>query len=98
MTITGFYHCPHHPTDAQGEFLQVCDCRKPAPGMILTAARDHHIDVSASLLVGDKASDIDAGRAAGVGRLFRVLSLDEMAPSDEDVTRVSALKEVPGCL
>ena len=98
VTITGFYHCPHHPTDAQGEFLQVCDCRKPAPGMIVTAARDHHIDVSASLLVGDKASDIDAGRAAGVGRLFRVLSLDEMAPSDEDVTCVSALKEVPGCL
>jgi D-glycero-D-manno-heptose 1,7-bisphosphate phosphatase len=98
VAITGFYHCPHHPTDAQGEFLQVCDCRKPAPGMIVTAARDHHIDITASLLVGDKSSDIEAGRAAGVGRLFRVLSLDEVAPGDEDVTCVSALRDVPGQL
>ena len=66
--------------------------------MIVTAARDHHIDITASLLVGDKSSDIEAGRAAGVGRLFRVLSLDEVAPGDEDVTYVSALREVPGQL
>ena len=98
VTITGFYHCPHHPTDAQGEFLQVCGCRKPAPGMIMTAARDHHIDINASLLVGDKSSDIEAGRAAGVGRLFRVLSLDEVTRVDEDVTCVSALRDVPGRL
>ena len=47
-----------------------CDCRKPAPGMIEQAVRDHQIDRHPSLLVGDKESDIQAGRAAGVARLF----------------------------
>ena len=34
VTLSGFYHCPHHPTEAEREFRRQCDCRKPAPGMI----------------------------------------------------------------
>lgn len=62
-TIDGFYHCPHHP-----EFGEVreCECRKPMPGMIYEAERDLDIDLDHSWLVGDKASDIQAGLAAGV--------------------------------
>lgn len=56
------YHCPHGPEEG-------CDCRKPAPGMILRAARDYDIDLARSILIGDKQSDIDAGLAAGVGRV-----------------------------
>jgi D-glycero-D-manno-heptose 1,7-bisphosphate phosphatase len=60
-TIDGFYYCPHHP-----EFSEVCECRKPRPGMIDKAVQDFDIDKGLSWLVGDKASDIQAGLAAGV--------------------------------
>lgn len=61
--IDEFYHCPHHP-----EFgaIRECDCRKPMPGMIDKARLDFDIDLGRSWLVGDKASDIQAGLAAGV--------------------------------
>lgn len=59
--IDGFYHCPHHP-----EFSAACECRKPKPGLIHAACRDFSIDLSRSWLVGDKASDIQAGSAVGL--------------------------------
>lgn len=61
IEIDAFYHCPHHP-----EISGPCACRKPAPGMILRAARDLGIDLSASWLFGDKIADIEAARACGV--------------------------------
>ena len=94
IQIGGFYHCPHHPTDAQGEFLMQCDCRKPAPGMIHQAARDLGIDLGGSLLVGDKDSDIQAGRAAGIGRLFKVSPENESTGVELDVESLAALPDV----
>lgn len=58
--IDAFYFCPHHP-----EFGGACECRKPAPGMLRQAARDHGIDLSCSWLIGDTRGDISAGHAAG---------------------------------
>ena len=75
VEITQFYHCPHHPTEALPQWRQTCHCRKPAPGMIEQACAELHIDPSSSLMVGDKVSDMEAGQAAGVGRLFRVASV-----------------------
>ena len=98
VTLSGFYHCPHHPTEAEGEFRQQCDCRKPAPGMIQQAVVDHGIDVRTSLLVGDKDSDIEAGRAAGVARLFKVVDSAQSAASAPDIHFVTALSEVPSLL
>ena len=98
VTLSGFYHCPHHPTEAEGEFRQQCDCRKPAPGMIQQAALDHGIDVKTSLLVGDKDSDIEAGRAAGVARLFKVVDSAQSGASAPDIQFVTALSEVPSLL
>ena len=60
------YWCPHHPEAGQGGYRAACACRKPAPGMLLAAARDFGIDLASSIFVGDKQSDMDAGRAAGV--------------------------------
>ena len=74
VDIAQFYHCPHHPTEALLEWRQPCHYRKPAPGMIEQACTELHIDPSSSLMVGDKVSDMEAGQAAGVGRLFRVVS------------------------
>ena len=56
--IDAWYFCPHHP-DAD------CACRKPRPGMVLTAAKDLSLDLGCSVLVGDKVSDLEAARAAG---------------------------------
>lgn len=66
--LDAVYHCPHHPTAGVGEYLRVCECRKPAPGMLLAAQRELGLDLGASLLIGDTPTDIAAGEAAGVGR------------------------------
>lgn len=64
------YFCPHHPDRGfpgeRSELKFSCDCRKPAPGMILQAARELNIDLAGSFMVGDSWRDVEAGRAAGV--------------------------------
>lgn len=66
--LAGVYHCPHHPEASIAEYRRVCACRKPAPGMLLAAARDLALDLSRSILFGDKDSDMAAAAAAGVPR------------------------------
>jgi len=61
VDIHGVFYCPHHP-DISGE----CSCRKPAPGMLLDAAEQLDLDLSRSMLVGDKERDIEAAINAGV--------------------------------
>lgn len=56
--IDAIYYCPHGPNDG-------CDCRKPATGMLLRAAREHGIDLSQSWLVGDRPGDITCGATVG---------------------------------
>lgn len=57
--IDATYYCPHLP-DAG------CTCRKPSPEMVLQAAREHDVDLARSFFIGDKKSDLDCGRNAGV--------------------------------
>ena len=59
VTLAGVYFCPHGP-DAD------CDCRKPKTGLLLQAAREHDLDLSKSWMIGDKCSDILAGRMANM--------------------------------
>lgn len=59
--IDAFYFCPHHP-DITGE----CNCRKPATGMLEQAIMDFDIDVTQSILYGDKPWDIEAGEKCGI--------------------------------
>jgi D-glycero-D-manno-heptose 1,7-bisphosphate phosphatase len=68
--IDGVYHCPHHPEHGQGAYLQHCGCRKPEPGLFVSALRDLAIDPTASVMIGDKTSDLEAARRAGVARLI----------------------------
>lgn len=69
--LAGVYFCPHHPRDAQGKYQRGCDCRKPAPGMLLSAISDLGLAPRECLMFGDKRSDLEAARDAGV--LTRVL-------------------------
>jgi len=82
VTIAGVYWCPHHPVHAQGAYQRECDCRKPAPGLILQAAAEHGIDLARSWMLGDKAADMQAAAAAGVGRKVLVLSGQSLSAED----------------
>jgi D-glycero-D-manno-heptose 1,7-bisphosphate phosphatase len=71
--IDAIYYCPHHP-EAQLEKYRIdCTCRKPKPGMILEAAKTYDIDINQSFFVGDKATDVETGKNAGI-RTIIVLS------------------------
>ena len=64
--IDAFYYCPHHIEGKLPAYAKSCDCRKPAPGMILRALREHDVDPAASWVFGDAASDVAAAENAGV--------------------------------
>ena len=75
-------HCPHHPEGIIDEYTRSCDCRKPNPGMIQDTVSKYKVDLSESILVGDKVSDIKAGEAAGVGALYLVQSGHMLSEND----------------
>ena len=64
--IDAFYYCPHHIEGKLPAYAKSCDCRKPAPGMLLRALREHDVDPAASWVFGDAASDVAAAENAGV--------------------------------
>lgn len=72
--VEAVYHCPHHPKGVVPALAIECDCRKPAPGMLIKAAAELGLSLPDSFMVGDKPSDMAAARAAGVGRAFLVES------------------------
>ena len=81
VDLDGIYFCPHHPTEGQAPYQQACNCRKPAPGMLLDAAEDLQIDLSQSYMVGDKPGDLKAAQAAGV--LHKILVKTGKAVTEE---------------
>ncbi|WP_395489546.1 D-glycero-beta-D-manno-heptose 1,7-bisphosphate 7-phosphatase [Cedecea davisae] len=74
VDLDGIYYCPHHPEGEVEEFRQVCDCRKPQPGMLISARDFLNIDMAASYMVGDKIEDMQAANAALVGAKVLVRS------------------------
>lgn len=65
VRLSGFYICPHHPNGKISEYSKECTCRKPSPGLLLKAAQEHDIDLSASWMIGDILNDVEAGNRAG---------------------------------
>ncbi len=67
VPVDGIYYCPHYPPDGKDipPYIINCNCRKPQPGLILKAAYEHCLDLSGSYFVGDRESDILAGKNAG---------------------------------
>jgi D-glycero-D-manno-heptose 1,7-bisphosphate phosphatase len=65
VPLAGFYYCPHFPEGIEPRYAISCTCRKPEPGLILRAAREHAIDLPSSWLIGDVLDDVEAGRRAG---------------------------------
>jgi D-glycero-D-manno-heptose 1,7-bisphosphate phosphatase len=62
--VDAIYYCPDAPSQSDRTIAEGLD-RKPAPGMLLRAAREHSVDLSASWMIGDSVSDVLAGRNAG---------------------------------
>ncbi len=81
--LAGVYYCPHHPTDAVGADRRECDCRKPAPGLLLQAQRELGLDLGRSLLFGDKRSDMEAAQAAGVPERILLGLNGNAVPADD---------------
>ena len=84
--IDKVYHCPHHP-DISGE----CDCRKPKPGMLIQAAKDFHVDLKNSILIGDSERDIQAAHAAGVKQTYLFTSEAKETQASQNIHH---LKEI----
>jgi D-glycero-D-manno-heptose 1,7-bisphosphate phosphatase len=63
--LDALYVCPHHPTAGAAAYRKSCECRKPKPGLLRRAAAELGLDLSRSVMVGDKPSDVEAGQAAG---------------------------------
>lgn len=66
----GIFNCVHSPD-------QNCNCRKPSPKMILEAAKMYRLDLSSSFMIGDRESDFDAGKNAGLKNSFLLKSRDQ---------------------
>lgn len=76
VPLDDYRYCYHHP-EGEGELGIGCICRKPLPGLILSAAEDHDIDLNRSWMVGDRDKDIEAGKAATLRtiQIFPALAL-----------------------
>jgi D-glycero-D-manno-heptose 1,7-bisphosphate phosphatase len=82
VALDGFYFCPHHPRATLPAYRRSCGCRKPAPGLLLRAAEEQGIDLARSTMVGDRPSDVVAGRRAGC-RTIQVQTGQHLAPCIE---------------
>jgi D-glycero-D-manno-heptose 1,7-bisphosphate phosphatase len=65
IKVDGFYYCPHSPSGVIPEFTKACHCRKPADGLLTTAATEHGISLERSWMIGDILNDVEAGNRAG---------------------------------
>ncbi|HEX2976242.1 MAG TPA: HAD-IIIA family hydrolase [Bacteroidales bacterium] len=65
VQLAGFYYCPHDREGTVTSYATHCDCRKPQPGMLFRAAREHSLDLSESWFIGDILNDVEAGNRAG---------------------------------
>lgn len=87
--IDEIYYCPFHPDGAVEQYAVESDLRKPKPGMLLQAAEEMDIDLSASWMVGDGPHDVEAGQRAGC-RTIRVRKPHGLMPGQADQESVQA--------
>ena len=81
------YVCPHHPNGAVPKLTRECNCRKPKPGLLLKAAKEMDLDLEKSVFLGDKETDVLAGKAAGCITIIFVHDEDD----PEKVAKTAAI-------
>jgi D-glycero-D-manno-heptose 1,7-bisphosphate phosphatase len=82
VRILDVFHCPHHPEGIVKDLSYHCNCRKPSSGMILEACDKYNIDLDNSLMIGDKATDLESALNAGINNVFLVKSGHELSLVD----------------
>ena len=100
VEFDGFYYCPHHAEHGQGKYKEDCNCRKPKPGMFISARDFLKIDMAKSVMVGDKAEDMMAAEAAEVGTRILVRTGKPVTEKGEAIASVvlDSIKDVPAYL
>jgi D-glycero-D-manno-heptose 1,7-bisphosphate phosphatase len=100
VDLDGIYYCPHHPQGSVEAFRQVCDCRKPHPGMLISARDFLHIDMAASYMVGDKVEDMQAAAAAEVGTKVLVRTGKPVTEEAENTADwvINSLADLPAAI
>ncbi|CAN5385184.1 HAD family hydrolase [soil metagenome] len=91
-----FYYCPHYPEGSVNAYSRSCKCRKPEPGLLLQAAREHQLDLQASWMVGDILNDVEAGNRAGCRTLLIERGNETewlLTPNRLPTARAKSLKE-----
>jgi len=83
------YFCPHHPNATLPEYRTNCDCRKPRAGMLTQAAKEHNIDFTKSFMIGDRITDIVAGKNAGC----KTILLETGMHSEKTIVTVDKIDE-----
>lgn len=83
--VDAVYICPHHPDAKIVSLRKNCECRKPKPGLLFKVSKDLNIYLSNTLFIGDKATDVEAGTAAGTKTILYM-------HSEDDTEKLQALK------
>ena len=92
--IVEVFYCPCHPEHGKGAYLADSFDRKPNPGMLLRAAEKYAISFAESIMIGDKESDMEAARRAGVGtRILLLEAAQRDVPGTVATHKVNSLAE-----
>jgi D-glycero-D-manno-heptose 1,7-bisphosphate phosphatase len=83
--LDAIYYCPHHPEASVKRFRVVCECRKPATGLLEMAAREFGIDMARSFIIGDRFVDMLAGKRAGARSILVLTGVGRMELEDEKI-------------
>jgi D-glycero-D-manno-heptose 1,7-bisphosphate phosphatase len=97
IDFDGIYYCPHHPEATVERYKEECDCRKPNPGMFMSAQTFLDIDMENSVMIGDKKEDMMAAQAAGVGTRILVRTGKPVTEEGEALatTVLDSIADVP---
>jgi D-glycero-D-manno-heptose 1,7-bisphosphate phosphatase len=79
IKIKDIFYCPHHSKGIVEKYSIECNCRKPKPGLIIQATENFMINLSESILIGDKITDIEAGISAGVSKNFLLNNIEDFS-------------------
>lgn len=96
--LSGCYWCPHDPAGTVMEYAFDCGCRKPHPGLLEAAARDHSIDLARSWVIGSDVDDIEAGVRAGCSTVWVGEEDDALQPCNPDLVAPTLLDAAAGIM
>lgn len=93
FALDAYYYCPHHPNAKIEKYKKVCNCRKPNIGMFTKVLENFNLDLTNSVFIGDKLSDIEAAEAMEIGEKY-FLSISKNQINKKKVHQIQSLSQV----